>query len=156
MFPGLLTYCEYAPRVATVLVVSTELSRDVLVPLAEDGYSVVEGDTTYGALQQAKRRSPDVVIMPDDLEPEQGIDPLHAVRRDVDAIIIAVGTGKANKISEALFRGADAYVTHPIDRAELRGRLRSLLRRRTTMRRSASGRAGPPESSVPQADRSVP
>ena len=123
---------------ATVLLVSSEPSDQLTVVAAEEGHNVVEVATVGEALQQATFLSPDVVIMPDDAESVDGVDPLPIVRRDVDATIIAVGTGEAQKTSQALFNGADSYLKRPVDRSELRGRLRSLLRRRALLQQNGT------------------
>ena len=116
---------------ATVLITSSELASCFLVPTAEEGHRVIEADGGGETLQEVMRWRPDVVIMPDDAEPVEGVDLLPVIRRISKANIILVGSGDANKMAQALFEGADAYLQHPVDLAELRSRLRALLRRGT-------------------------
>jgi len=101
-----------------------------------DDRRIIEADTSGDMLEQVLRLRPDGIIMLDDSESVEGVDLLPVVRRISDAIIIVVGTGDANRMAQALFEGADAYVQHPVDRAQLRSRLRALLRRRTARRQT--------------------
>ena len=131
---ALSPFTSMLSAMATVLIVSPELASYLQVPTAEEDHRVIVADGSGDTLQQVMRRRPDVIIMPEDSESVEGADLLPVVRGLSDAIIIVVGTGETDKVAQALFEGADAFLAHPIDRAGLRSRLRALLRRRTAGR----------------------
>ena len=114
---------------ATILIVSDELSSHLAIPMAEEGHRVIEADRSGDTLQQILHLRPDVIVMPDDWESVEGMGLLPVVRGLSEAIMIVVGSSNATRRTEALFAAADAYVEHPVDRALLLARLRTLLRR---------------------------
>ena len=116
---------------ATVIVVSSELSAELMFPIATDGHRVIELERCGDAVRQIMEQRPDAVIVPDDAQSALGLEVLLTVGRMKEVAMVVVGAGDSDRMAHALFEGADAYIQHPINRAELRSRLRALLRRRT-------------------------
>ena len=115
---------------ALVLVFSREDLSSVIQVVAEMGHRVLDAYDSGHVLQLVMRRRLDVIVLPEDAEPVNGEGLLTLIRRLTAAAIIVVGEGTEMKMTRALFRGADAYLPYPLDHAQLRSRLRALLRPR--------------------------
>ena len=114
----------------SVLVVATDPERALLVAiLTEAGYATIEAREGATGARKILDRSPTIIIMAEEVPPVNGIGYLSFVRHLTDALIVVVGPGGESKISRALFQGADAYVTRPINDSELLARFNSLRRR---------------------------
>lgn len=123
-----------------VLVLVAEKTSSLIVAIAQAGYQVMEVGSSGEALQETLRRALDVMIVPDDADPVDGADLLPLLRQITSATIVVVGEGGENRMARALFQGADAYWTHPVDTGEVSSRLRALLRRRHSRRPTNGGR----------------
>ena len=126
---------------ANILIVLSEETSPLVAMAAEAGHRVAEAQNSGEALREIMRQHPEAVIILDDGEPVEGVELLSIVRRMTKAAIIVVGKGGERRIAQALFQGADAYLTHPVDAGALRSRLRALLRRPSERRRSDGGRS---------------
>ena len=124
---------------AIVMIVSSERTSSLVLLVAEAGHRVIETFDSGEALQQVMRQQHDVIIMPDDADPVEGVDLLSVLRGMTSAAIIVVGEGGESRMARALFQGADAYLKYPVDAEELSSRLRALLRRRRERRRTDGG-----------------
>lgn len=124
-----------------VLFIGSELKlrESVNLSLRQAGFEVdMAGDAVQG-LEKAYRAYPEMVIMD-----EEAVQPntkyLCLLLRQIDKTsIIVLGCGKEALASiQLLEMGADAYMSSPLDTAELVARVHSILRRRS--------REGPPAS----------
>jgi len=126
-----------APR---VLIVEDEpaLLRALRINLRARGYDVATASTGREALAEARRRSPDVVLLDLGLPDVDGREVINELRgwSAAPVIVLSGRAGSGDKIG-ALDAGADDYVTKPFDMEELLARLRAALRRT-----DQTGRAG--------------
>jgi two-component system alkaline phosphatase synthesis response regulator PhoP len=118
--------------VKTVLVVDDEpkivqLARDYL---ESAGFAVLSAGDGPSALQAARTRRPDLVVLDLGLPGLDGLDVTRALRRDSQVPIIML-TARADESDTlvGLELGADDYVTKPFSPKELVARVRAVLRR---------------------------
>lgn len=120
------------PARSELLVIEDEVQirRLLRLTLAEAGYGVREAGTGQAGLDEALRAMPDAVILDLGLPDMNGIDVLARLRErsTVPVLILSVFGQEGSKVA-ALDAGADDYLTKPFGDAELRARLRALLRR---------------------------
>jgi DNA-binding response OmpR family regulator len=137
-------------RLAALAYMETDLPTIVIVEdhcatrrfladnLAADGYQPVEARTAAEGLRAIADRSPDLAIIDIALPDRDGLQLLREVR-DSDrwggsldvGLPILILSGHANELDRVrgFDRGCDDFVAKPFSYAELRGRLRALLRR---------------------------
>jgi two-component system alkaline phosphatase synthesis response regulator PhoP len=118
--------------VKTVLVVDDEpkivqLARDYL---ESAGFAVLSAGDGPSALQAARTRRPDLIVLDLGLPGVDGLDVTRALRRDTTVPIIML-TARADESDKlvGLELGADDYVTKPFSPKELVARVRAVLRR---------------------------
>jgi DNA-binding response OmpR family regulator len=107
-----------------------ELAATLMSFLTDEGYRVMhEGDGVLG-LNLVRRISPDLVILDADLPGIDGITLCGTIRKQANMPIVLL-TGGADELQQVvgLDRGADLCMVKPVSLAELRARLRALLRR---------------------------
>ncbi len=115
-----------------VLVVDDEppIRRFLRTSLSAQGYDIVEAEDGASALEEVRRRSPDVLVLDLGLP---GIDGLEVIRRlrgggaSLPIIVLSSRADEAGKV-EALDLGADDYVTKPFGVDELLARIRAAMR----------------------------
>jgi two-component system, OmpR family, KDP operon response regulator KdpE len=117
---------------ARVLVVDDEpaIRRFLRAGLGAQGYVVSELETGRPAIDAARRRAADVIVLDLGLPDIDGLDVIRQIRDSGDAIPIVVLSSRddeAAKVS-ALDLGADDYVTKPFGIDELLARIRTALR----------------------------
>jgi len=116
-----------------------QIRRSLQVNLEAKGYEVITAETGEEALQLISHRPPDLALV-DLLLP--GMDGIELTRQLCETyqipIIILSAIGEEAKKIEALEVGADDYVTKPFSMEELIARIRSVLRRSTSMHKTAS------------------
>jgi two-component system KDP operon response regulator KdpE len=116
-----------------VLVVEDEepMSRTLDISLRARGYQVDLAATGEDALDLARRKQPDVVILDLGLPGMDGLEVAQAlrVRSEVPIIVLSARGAESVKVA-ALDAGADDYVTKPFGMDELLARVRAALRRR--------------------------
>jgi DNA-binding response OmpR family regulator len=116
----------------TILVVDDEeaVRRLVVYPFERDGYRVLQAETGEQALDIFAREHPDLILL-DLMLP--GIDGYEVCRRirATSMVPIIMLTARDDEIDKVLGLelGADDYVTKPFSVAELRSRVRAVLRR---------------------------
>jgi two-component system alkaline phosphatase synthesis response regulator PhoP len=102
--------------------------------LARNGYEVRVATTGEEALEEVKKRSPDLIILDLMLPGVDGIDVCRMLRADPDtaAIPILMLTARDHEadIVTGLEIGADDYMTKPFSVRVLLARVKALLRRR--------------------------
>jgi two-component system, cell cycle response regulator len=102
------------------------------VRLESWGYQTLEARDGRAALEMIERELPDLVLL-DIMMPEvDGIEVARRVKGNVNLpfipIIMQTALDSVESKVQGLDAGADDYITKPIDFAELRARLRSMLR----------------------------
>jgi two-component system, OmpR family, response regulator RegX3 len=117
-----------------LLLVEDELGlRDSLARSFErEGHDVFTAADAYDALAHAERDAPDLILL--DVALGAGPDGYEVCRslrerRDVVPIIMLTARDSEEGAVEGLEAGADDYVTKPFGAAELRSRIRAVLRR---------------------------
>ena len=116
----------------TILVVDDEpkivqLARDYLEAA---GFSVLGASDGPSALQTARTRHPDLVVLDLGLPSMDGLDVTRTLRRDSRLpIIMLTARGDESDKLVGLELGADDYVTKPFSPKELVARVRAVLRR---------------------------
>jgi DNA-binding response OmpR family regulator len=118
-----------------VLVVEDEpaLLRALEITLRARGYRVVSSPDGRAALTEAARHPPDAVLLDLGLPDLDGTEVIQRLRAwtGVPVLVLSGRGGSGDKIG-ALDAGADDYVTKPFGLAELRSRIRAVLRRAGT------------------------
>jgi two-component system KDP operon response regulator KdpE len=129
--------------VTRVFVVEDELpmSRTLDIGLRARGYEVDVAGTGEQALDLARPRHPDVVIIDLGLPGISGLQVVEALRQwsMVPLIVLSARGAEAFKVA-ALDAGADDYVTKPFGMDELLARIRAALRRHSGSGSDDSGR----------------
>jgi two-component system, OmpR family, alkaline phosphatase synthesis response regulator PhoP len=115
-----------------VLVVDDDAntSRLVKLYLQKDGYSVMVAGDGKEALEIARERKPDLIVLDLMLPHVDGLEVCRQLRQesDVPIIMLTARTTDADKLA-GLDIGADDYVTKPFSPGELAARVRAVLRR---------------------------
>ncbi|AWK87717.1 response regulator [Azospirillum thermophilum] len=117
-----------------VLVVDDEppIRRFLRATLASQGYEVAEAADGAAALEEVRRRPPDLLILDLGLPDMDGLEVIRRLRGSgvvLPIIVLSSRLDEAGKV-EALDLGADDYVTKPFGMEELLARLRAALRHR--------------------------
>src|ERR1039458_1497709 len=117
--------------------------------LRAEGYEVWEASTGQQALQSARERRPDLVLLDVMLPDLSGMEVCRQIKADAaltDVFVVLVSgnaTDVAYKVA-GLGSGADDYLVKPLDVDEFRARVRTILRLRNitaALRASEIGRA---------------
>ena len=115
-----------------ILVVDDEelLVKGIRFNLQNEGYEVLTGYNGLEALEQAKTRQPDLIIL-DVMMPEMDGLTACAKIREFSNVPIILLTAKADDMDKLIGfdHGADDYLTKPFNILELKARIRALLRR---------------------------
>jgi len=102
--------------------------------LARNGYEVRVATTGEEALEEVKKRSPDLIILDLMLPGVDGIDVCRMLRADPDTaaipILMLTARDQEADIVTGLEIGADDYMTKPFSVRVLLARVKALLRRR--------------------------
>ncbi len=124
----------------TVLVVDDDKKIVELVSLylKRDGYTVLPAYDGYEALEIARRKRPDLLVLDLMLPELSGMDICKLIRAEsrVPIIMLTARASDEDKL-RGLDLGADDYVTKPFNPRELVARVRAVLRR--TMPEDAPG-----------------
>jgi DNA-binding response OmpR family regulator len=120
---------------ARVLVVDDEqsLAKVMASYLERDGHEVICVFDGPGAVDAARERSPDVVVLDLGLPGLDGIEVCRQLRTFTDCYVIML-TARADEVDKlvGLGVGADDYLTKPASPRELVARVRAMLRRPRT------------------------
>ena len=122
----------------TALIIDAdERRRELLVPLKQAGFRVLEATTSGDGAKHALDNSPRIVVVAEEMTPLDGVDLLPVIRRLTDLPIIAIGSGGEMAMVQALLQGADVYLTRPVNIQEFIARIQALLRRYAIARGSS-------------------
>lgn len=138
--------------VQTVLVVDDESSvRDALsYTLSKEGYRVEVAATGQEAIQAARRRRPDAVVLDIMLPGMDGLQVCRTLRAESTVpILLLSARGEEIDRVVGLEIGADDYLTKPFAMRELLARIRAMLRRVEMMRPGASADGAPGPAPAP-------
>jgi DNA-binding response OmpR family regulator len=111
-----------------------EDERSITEPLAEalerEGFDTRVAGTVAGALEEARRELPDLVLLDVMLPDGSGYDVCRELRRDSTVpIIMLTARGEETDRVVGLELGADDYVVKPFSAREVVARIRAVLRR---------------------------
>jgi DNA-binding response OmpR family regulator len=106
------------------------LRETLALNLGNAGYEVTTAGDGFAALEAARSREPDLVLLDLMLPELDGLTVCRTLRgfSDVPVIMLTARTGELDKIV-GLESGADDYLTKPFSMGELQARIRALLRR---------------------------
>lgn len=115
-----------------VLVVDDEppIRRFLRTSLTAQGYDIVEAEDGTKALEEVRRRSPDLLVLDLGLPGIDGLEVIRCLRGSgvtLPIIVLSSRVDEAGKV-EALDLGADDYVTKPFGVEELLARIRTAMR----------------------------
>ncbi|PWC88598.1 response regulator [Azospirillum sp. TSO5] len=115
-----------------VLVVDDEppIRRFLRTSLAAQGYDIIEAEDGTKALEEVRRRSPDLLVLDLGLPDIDGLEVIQRLRGSgvaLPIIVLSSRVDEAGKV-EALDLGADDYVTKPFGVDELLARIRTAMR----------------------------
>jgi DNA-binding response OmpR family regulator len=126
---------------AKILVVDDDRKIVELITLylKKDGYQVLSAFNGQQAIELARRRQPDLIVLDLMLPQVDGLDVCRVLRAESDVPIIML-TGRSTDEDKlaGLELGADDYVTKPFNPRELLARIRAVLRRTGGIEESGS------------------
>lgn len=120
------------PQIATLLVIvsDTALITNLIAYLRDEGYRVIHAAEGLEGLRAVRNARPDLVILDAALSGDGAIALCGMLRKETGAPLILLTSG-ADEFEQiiGLDMGADLCMIKPISLAELRARIRALLRR---------------------------
>ncbi len=120
------------PVSARIVIAEDEKKQaDVLrLYLEREGHHVVLASNGHQALEEVRRRQPDLLILDVMMPALDGLDVLRVLRFEMDIpIIMVTGRTTEDDMLLGLDLGADDYITKPYSPRELVARVRTVLRR---------------------------
>jgi putative two-component system response regulator len=117
---------------STILIVDDEaFNREILLAVLEtEGYQLATAESGEQAIQQARALQPDVILMDIMMPGMNGFEACQSIRSEAQLaeipILFVTALDDRQSLLNGLSYGADDFITKPIDRHELRIRLRSI------------------------------
>jgi putative two-component system response regulator len=117
---------------STILIVDDEaFNREILLAVLEtEGYQLATAESGEQAIQQARALQPDVILMDIMMPGMNGFEACQFIRSEAQLaeipILFVTALDDRQSLLNGLSYGADDFITKPIDRHELRIRLRSI------------------------------
>lgn len=103
--------------------------------LEREGHTVIVTNNGRSALEQIRRRQPDLAILDIMMPDIDGLDVLRVIRVELDIpVIMVTGRSTEDDLLLGLDLGADDYLTKPYSPRELVARVRTVLRRSDSLR----------------------
>lgn len=133
---------------AHILVAEDDVRQATVIRryLEHEGHTAVVVHDGRAAIDQARRRPPDLLVLDVMMPVVDGLQVCRTLRRESDLPILVLTARTAEEdLLRGLGLGADDYMTKPYSARELMARIRTLLRRaRPTaeVREEAGGRSG--------------
>ena len=118
----------------TILVVDDEADNRELLEgiLAEDGYEVALAPDGATALARAAAEPPDLILLDLRMPGMNGLEVCEQLKRDPTTqavpVIVVTAYGEVTHKEAALTRGADDFVTKPVNPEDLRARVGAMLK----------------------------
>lgn len=123
----------------SVLVVEDDLvMRETLeYRLSDDGYDVFLAEDGYGAIEMARTKRPDVILLDIMLPGIDGFEVCRLLRQEMTTPILML-TARTDEVDRVvgLEIGADDYITKPFSMRELLARIKAQIRRVRMLRES--------------------
>ncbi len=121
------------PRELVLVVDDVDDNRLLLLALLEqDRYELVEARSGPEALACVARRRPDLILLDVSMPGMDGFEVLERLSagdaREVPVVLITAAASEPEHVERGIALGAVEYVKKPIDGAELRARVRGILR----------------------------
>jgi DNA-binding response OmpR family regulator len=115
--------------------------------LEHEGYGVTVVEDGRAALDEVRRREPDLLVLDVMMPKADGLDVVRILRAECREVPVLILTARSTEddLLLGLDLGADDYMTKPFSPRELMARVRTLLRRN---RRSAGPAPGPAAAAV--------
>lgn len=126
---------------ARILIADDDAKHAQLIRLylEREGHQVLTVSDGRAALDVARARRPDLVILDVMMPLVDGLDVCRILRAESDvAILMVTARSSENDMLLGLDIGADDYLSKPVSPRELTGRVRALLRRAGTSEAAAS------------------
>ena len=111
-------------KISVLVVDDEEHIRNILeYNLRLDGFEVYLAENGRTAIEHARQKKPDVILL-DWMMPEMdGLEVLSELKRDKTTehipVFMLTAKGMANDVGKALLRGADDYIVKPFEPEEL-------------------------------------
>ena len=121
-------------KIAKILVVDDEEGDRLLMQrvLRSEGYELIQGSNGEEALEKARDAHPDVILLDLRMPKMNGLEVTKRLREDEATrsipIVIVTGLADHRYRVQALNAGADDFLVKPADEAELKARVRSLIK----------------------------
>jgi two-component system, NtrC family, sensor kinase len=119
---------------ASILIVDDEVVNRALLKamLATDGYGTVEAASGEEALRRVEQKPPDLILLDVMMPGMSGFDVAERLKgnartRNIPIIIVTALDDHDSRMT-ALSKGAEEFLSKPVDRSELTARVRNLVR----------------------------
>jgi putative two-component system response regulator len=120
------------PKATVVVIDDTPEIRNVIANLLRDEYTVHKAGDGVSGLELVRRERPDVIISDVSMPNLDGFELCRLLKSDADTrltpLILVTGNAEREYRLKVMEAGAVDFLTKPIDTAELRTRVRSLVR----------------------------